>query len=145
MLTPAQILVAEDNPDDIAFLQRAFQRALPFVPVDFVRDGQEALDYLQGLPPFPHRGLHGPPELLLLDLHMPRLDGFEVLDWLAAHLNFRPAHIVLLTSSTYELDLTRASLAHVDHYIVKPSDPAELLTALKLLAQDWLSPTAQAA
>src|SRR2546430_17079162 len=76
------ILVAEDDPTDAFFLQRAFAKAGVSVGLKFVRDGQEAIDYLRGEPPFTDRRTHPMPQLLLLDLKMPRLNVFEVLSWL---------------------------------------------------------------
>jgi CheY-like chemotaxis protein len=76
------ILVAEDNSDDVALLEQAFLQAGLSAPLRFVRDGQETIEYLEGRPPFNDRTDYPLPNLLLVDLKMPRLDGFELLDWL---------------------------------------------------------------
>jgi CheY-like chemotaxis protein len=76
------ILVTEDNSDDAALLEQAFLQAGLSAPLRFVRDGQEAIEYLEGRPPFNDRTTYPLPNLLLVDLKMPRLDGFGLLDWL---------------------------------------------------------------
>src|SRR5580765_2760140 len=76
------ILVAEDNPDDAFLLKRAFAQAGINVRLDFVQDGEQVIHYLKGENGYGDREAHPFPVLLLLDLKMPRLDGFDVLEWL---------------------------------------------------------------
>src|SRR5713101_7461804 len=76
------ILVVEDNSDDACLLEQAFLKAGLTAPLRFVRDGQEAIEYLEDRPPFNDRAANPLPKLVLVDLRMPRLNGFELLDWL---------------------------------------------------------------
>src|SRR6266568_9652845 len=77
-----RILVAEDMADEVVLLKHAFRKAVADVPLHFVSDGQEAVDYLNGDERYANRAEHPLPTLLLLDLKMPRLNGFDVLEWL---------------------------------------------------------------
>lgn len=126
------ILVAEDDPAERFLLRRAIEKAGFDLPVDFVPDGIDVLRYLQN----PPRG--SLPSLLLLDLKMPELDGFEVLEWLQHHPELRPPYVVVFSSSPSSSDITRASRLGVDHYLVKPSDPVELLGTVKRLEPYWV-------
>src|SRR5678816_4089458 len=93
------ILLAEDNEDDIILMQRAFARARLANPLQVVHDGDEAISYLAGEPPYSDRLSHPFPLMLLLDLHLPKVNGFEVLRWLQAQPGLRDLIVVVLTSS----------------------------------------------
>ena len=130
------MLVAEDDPADILLLQRAIAKAGLKVHVEFARNGHEVIEYLEGKSP--RQGLSNPfPDLLVLDLRLPALDGFEVLEWFHLYPQYRPPQVVVLSSSCYPPDLARASALGVDHYLVKPSDPFELIGIVKRLEQCW--------
>ena len=100
-----KVLVAEDNPDDVLLLQRALAKSSFGLPVRCVSDGQEVLDYLEGHPPFSDRLRYPLPTLLLLDLKMPRVDGFEVLTWLRQHPSLGRMLVVVLTGSPMKEDV----------------------------------------
>src|SRR5882724_10527721 len=102
------ILVAEDLPEDAEILRLAFLSAGVNVPLHFVKDGVEAIEYLKGEQHFGDRSKHPLPTLLLLDLKMPRLDGFDVLDWLRLQPGLRRLLVVVLTSSDMPDDVNRA-------------------------------------
>lgn len=121
------MLVAEDDACERTLLRRAFQRAGLPVRAEFVNDGDEVIHFLAQSPPGQL------PALLLLDLKMPKVDGFEVLEWLHGRPELRPAHIVVFSSSPNSSDIARASRLGVDHYLVKPLDPAELIPMVKRL------------
>ena len=129
------ILVAEDNPTDELLLRRAIARAGLEVQPEFVHDGSEAVNYLECL------DRHPAPALLLLDLRMPRMDGFQVLEWLQEHPGLRPGHVVVLSSCCGDTDLSRSSKLGVDHYLVKPEDPIEFAATLKRLEPYWADHT----
>src|SRR6266566_5950637 len=93
------ILLAEDNEDHILLIQRAFTQAGLLNPLYVVRDGEQAIAYLKGGGEYANRDQHPLPELLLLDLKMPRKNGFEVLGWIRSDPGLRPLRVVVLTTS----------------------------------------------
>jgi CheY-like chemotaxis protein len=95
----AIILIAEDNEDDALFLRWAFTNAGLGKSVVFVRDGEEAVKYLSGQPPFDDPVLCPRPGLLLLDGRMPKMDGLEVLVWLRQHPEVGPLNVLMCTSA----------------------------------------------
>ena len=96
-------------------------------PVRVVTDGQEAIDYLRGEPPFMDRGTHPMPQLLLLDLKMPRLNGFEVLSWLKTQPGLRRLLAIVFSSSAEAGDINRAYDLGANSYLVKPHATEQLL------------------
>src|SRR5207237_10670820 len=95
----AVILLVEDRGDDVLLIQRAFKRASLNNPVQVVRDGEQAISYLAGEGIFRNRAEYPLPWLILLDLKMPRVDGFEVLKWIRSQPELRRLIVVVLTSS----------------------------------------------
>ena len=121
------ILAAEDEESDRLILELAFQRAkLPY-PLVIVRDGQEAVDYLSGKGRYADRSAHPLPALLVLDLKMPRMNGFDVLAWLARQQDFKRIPVVVLSSSADELDVNKARQLGAREYFVKPHRLDELI------------------
>src|SRR5215468_4934526 len=104
----AVILLVEDREDDIILIKKAFQEARLVNPVQTVRNGEEAIDYLNGAGKYRNRAEFPLPELVLLDLKMPRIDGFEVLRWVRAQSSLKALRIVVLTSSDRINDVTLA-------------------------------------
>ena len=130
---PVDILLVEDDEGD-AFLTN---NALTKGPVEFelhvVKTGEEALDFVY------RRGEHGSaprPDLILLDLHLPGINGKEVLAELKDHADHRRIPIVVLTSSRAESDILRSYNLHANAYMVKPGDPA-IFDALAVNLQEW--------
>lgn len=132
----ATVLLAEDDPDDAFLVKRAFSKAqLPHAIVHVV-DGQQTIDFLTGAPPFqPPAAL---PDLLLLDLKMPRMDGFEVLRWLQSMPQFKSIPAVVLSSSDHEADIRQARALGAADYFRKPGDPAELVRLVCTVNERWL-------
>ncbi len=129
------VLYVEDDSDDAFLVQRAFEKArLPHRLVHLL-DGQQAVDFLSGSP--------GPaqppqPDLLLLDLKMPRMDGFEVLSWIQSKPQFKRLPAVVLSSSDHEVDVARARALGAADYFRKPTDPAELVRIVTTIHERWL-------
>src|SRR6266571_1148235 len=115
-----RILVAEDLPDDVMLLKLAFSRAGVTAPVRYVKNGEEAVAYLKGEGAFADRAEHPLPTMLLLDLKMPRLDGFGVLEWLRRQPGLRRFLVVVFTASYEQNDISRAFELGANSYIVKP-------------------------
>ena len=132
------ILVADDDPNDVFFLRRAFQKAgLPHHLVE-VSDGQSAVDYLSGNAPFGNRAQHPLPDLLLLDLKMPRMTGFEVLAWLQTQPQLDQMPVVVLSGSNQPRDIEQVRSLGASDYKVKPVEFDELLNLVRHLDERWL-------
>jgi CheY-like chemotaxis protein len=132
------ILLAEDREDDIIMIQRAFSLAGIPNPVHVVRDGEQVLAYLKGEGTYANRDEYPLPDLLLLDLQMPRMDGFEVLRWIRDQLHLSTLRIVVLTSSTDMRDINVAYRLGASSFMVKPIDFQDLIHLAKVLTQFWL-------
>ena len=132
------ILLAEDDPNDVLLIQRAFQRNHVANPVQVVRDGEEALAYLSGQAPFADRERHPLPVLMLMDLKMPRKSGLEVLAWVRQQPGLKRLPIIVLTSSNQSPDINRAYELGANSYLVKPAGFDSLLDLVKNLDMYWL-------
>ena len=132
------ILLAEDDPNDVQLIQRAFQRNYVANPVQVVRDGEEALAYLSGQAPFADRERHPLPVLMLMDLKMPRKSGLEVLEWVRRQPGLKRLPIIVLTSSNQSPDINRAYELGANSYLVKPAGFDSLLELVKNLDMYWL-------
>ena len=103
-MTELRILVAEDMPSEAFLLKYAFESAGLTARLHFVADGQEAMDYLSGVERFSNRHEHPLPTVLMLDLKMPRVNGFEVLQWLRSHPSLQLLPVIIFTSSEHPED-----------------------------------------
>jgi len=135
------ILVADDDQNDVFFLKRAFQKSGFTQPMMHVADGQEAIDYLRGDADYADRTRYPFPGLLLLDLKMPKVDGFDVLSWLKTRPDLESLPVVVLSSSSREDDIERARELGADDYRVKPADFEDLLALAQDVAAKWLGVT----
>jgi CheY-like chemotaxis protein len=134
----ATILLAEDREDDIILVQRAFEKGRILNPLFVVRDGEETINYLAGTFPFSDRALYPLPALLLLDLKMPRMDGFDVLHWLKTQPNLAPMRIVVLTSSDDIRDVSKAYQFGANSFLVKPLDFHNTPAMVETITDYWL-------
>lgn len=131
------ILLVEDNPDDEALTLRALKKNHILNPVAVARDGVEALDYL--LARGPHQAQPPPlPQVVLLDLKLPKVDGLEVLRRLRAEPATRLLPVVVLTSSNEERDLVESYRLGANSYVRKPVDFAAFIEAVRQLGLYWL-------
>lgn len=136
-MTKPVLLVAEDNAIDAMLLERIVQRCGANFQMKRVEHGEEAIHYLEGRPPFADRQQHPLPKLLLLDLKMPRKDGFAVLRWRQETPAFARLPIVVFSSSNLPGDVTRAYALGANSYVVKPSEPDRLERMVKALHEWW--------
>lgn len=129
------ILAAEDDADDRVLLADAFVESGVPVALDFVADGVEAMEFLQRHDADPALGL---PDLLLLDLNMPRMDGRETLRAIREHDRLRHLPVIVLTTSRAELDIRVSYRLGANSYVTKPRRFDELTAVLRSLERYWM-------
>ena len=132
------ILLVEDSPDDVALTVRAFAKSNIANELVVTTDGEEALEYLFATGRHASRDASVMPEVVLLDLKLPKLDGLEVLRRLRADERTRRLPVVILTSSTEEQDMVRGYDLGANSYVRKPVDFAQFSTAAQQLGLYWL-------
>ena len=132
------ILLVEDNPDDEALTLRALKQNKIQNEVVVARDGAEALDYLFARGAYAGRDLRVMPQLILLDLKLPKVDGLEVLQRLRADPRTAHLPVVVLTSSREGRDVIESYRHGANSYILKPVDFAKFIEAVRQLGLYWL-------
>jgi len=133
-----EILLVEDNPDDAQLALRALKKSNVSNQILWVKDGEEALDYMFFRGDYTHRKQGPNPKLILLDLKMPKVDGLEVLAEIRKHPETKSTPIVILTSSQEERDITESYQLGVNSYIVKPVDFQKFAESIKDVGFYWL-------
>jgi CheY-like chemotaxis protein len=137
-LATVPLLLVEDNDEDALILQRAF-RALNFSnPIFRVKDAEQAIAYLSGTGAYANRAEFPLPSLVLLDLGLPAVDGFEVLRFIRRTPDVSHLLAIVLTSSDVSGDIARAYELGADSYLVKPGDLSDVEEVLELLRKHWL-------
>jgi len=132
------ILLAEDDPNDVLLTQIALRKARLANPLQVVRDGEEAIAYLTGDGLYADRSRYPLPMLLLLDLKMPKVTGFEVLDWLRKQPILSRLPVAVMSSSEHDPHIARAYELGADSYLIKPPDAEALLGLVQRLHAFWL-------
>jgi CheY-like chemotaxis protein len=132
------ILLVEDNPDHAELLRRDLELFPLPNHLHHVEDGEQALDYVFGRNGFANRGQFPPPDVILLDLRLPRLDGMEVLKHVKNHPATSGLPVVVLTTSDAERDVAAAIAGHADKFLTKPADRETLLQILLSLGLEPL-------
>ena len=128
------ILHVEDDESDAALLGLALRRAQVSVNTFRAEDGQEAVNYLAGTDKYADRAAYPLPGLVLLDIKMPRLDGFDVLKWIRAQSQFAHLPVVMLSSSDQPADIREATRLGANSYLVKQASYANVLNFLRAFA-----------
>jgi len=133
-----EILLVEDNPDDVELTLRAFRKSNVANEVVVVRDGVEALEYLFATGRYADRDSNALPQVVLLDLNLPRIGGLEVLEQVRAHAKTKLLPVVILTSSIEERDLVSGYSLGANSYVQKPVDFEQLVYSVRQLGLYWL-------
>ena len=137
-ISPRTILLVEDNPDDEELTLRALARNNIGNNVVVVRDGQDAIDWLEGTGPYMSRNPNDVPALILLDLKLPKIDGLEVLRRLRANPRTAVVPVVILTSSKEDRDRASGYQNGANSYVQKPVDFTSFVDAVRQLGMYWL-------
>jgi two-component system, response regulator len=133
-----EILLVEDNPDDVELALYALKKNNLANFIHIARDGEEALDFLFCRGAFSGRSFEAPPRVVLLDLKLPKVDGFEVLRLVKADPRTKPVPIVVMTSSKEQRDMVEGYKLGVNSYIQKPVDFEQFRNIIKELGFYWL-------
>ncbi|HVV01541.1 MAG TPA: response regulator [Verrucomicrobiae bacterium] len=137
ILTHETILMVEDDENDALLLQRAFAKAGHGDNWRLARDGAQAIDYLSGIGSYADRVAFPMPFLMLLDLKMPGVDGFEVLQWVRKQPELKRLLVVVLTSSNLQKDVDRAYELGANSYLVKPVEFEGTVSLLSRFEAYW--------
>jgi CheY-like chemotaxis protein len=134
---PVELLLVEDSPEEAELTMDTLREGrIRNLRVHWVEDGEEAMAFLR------REGNHAAaprPDLILLDLHMPRMGGLEVLAEVKQHVDWKRIPVVVMTSSSHEKDILSAYNKHANCYITKPIDIDEFIAAVRSIEEFWLS------
>jgi len=132
------VLLVEDLEDDVFLLQRAFKKAEIPAHLRILNDGESAIRYLKGEPPYENRKLFPLPELIILDLKLPKKNGFEVLTWIRQQPKLKHIPVLILSSSDVHPDVNRAYQLGANSFLVKPFAIEKLQEMIESMGKYWL-------
>jgi two-component system, chemotaxis family, response regulator Rcp1 len=132
---PAEILLVEDNENDVILTRLAFKRAKLAIRLNHVKDGEECMAYLRKQGAYTKAPT---PDIILLDLNMPRMDGREVLAEISEDEELRYLPVVILTTSSEEQEILKMYKLRCSSYIIKPVDFEQFVRVIKLFTDYWL-------
>lgn len=132
------ILLVEDEPSHRIMIRKNIENQMVKNPIMEVEDGQSALDYIYGVGDYADRHTYPEPDLVLLDINMPKIDGFEVLERLKSDPDKRHIPIVMLTSSASEVEVARSYRNGANAYVTKPMEFSRLAEKLRQLILFWV-------
>ena len=135
--TPVFLLL-EDSPDDAVLVQRSFSRGNVLNPIISLQSAEDGMSYLLGVGPYKDRKQYPLPSLILLDLKLPGMDGFEFLQWLRSQPTLKTIRVVVLTSSERVRDIDRAYKLGANSYLIKPLDFERFVEISLALNGCWL-------
>ena len=135
-MEPIHILMAEDNEGDILLTKEAFENSKILVNLSIVKDGKEAVDFLM------KEGQYAnvtQPDLVLLDINLPKKNGHEVLQFIKAEEELKHIPVMMLTTSSYDKDINLSYKNHVNCYIIKPVEVDAFLSVINEIETFWIS------
>jgi two-component system, chemotaxis family, response regulator Rcp1 len=133
---PVEILLVEDNPGDVRLTKEALREGKVYNNLHWAKDGVEALEFLR------REGKHGKaprPDIILLDLNLPKKDGREVLEIIKSDERLKHIPVVVLTTSKAEEDVLRSYALHANCYVTKPVDLEKFIVVVKSIDRFWLT------
>lgn len=133
------VLYVEDEENDAYFMRRSFARAGLETCLQVVDDGQAAIDYISGRGVFANRQKYPMPSMVLLDLNLPTVSGFQVLKWIRQQPQLQELPVIIFSSSPREEDKSRAKELDADDYLEKPDSGIGFGTILEALKQKWFT------
>lgn len=136
LMVPIEILLVEDNPGDVELTREAFLECRIANRLHVARDGEQAIDFLYQRGGFVKAVR---PDIILLDLNMPRMDGKEVLAIIKKDEDLKEIPVVILTSSSAEQDVAKSYNLHANAYVIKPVDLSKFLGIMQVIEDFWLS------
>jgi len=131
-----KILLIEDNEGDILLTLEAFKECKIFNTIEVIRDGESALDYLEKRNGHTHAVR---PDLVLLDINLPKKNGHEVLQYIKQNEQLKNIPVIILTTSSSQSDIDRAYSNYANSYITKPADVSEFIDAMCKIEDFWIS------
>lgn len=135
------ILVVEDDPDHALLIRSVFESCSRGTVMRIASTGREALDYLEGIPPYDDRAENPLPEVIILDLGLPDMNGFDLLSWLSVSEEHSDIPVIVFTSSTDPADARMAYALGARSYKSKPADFGELVDVVRDVLGKWLGPS----
>lgn len=133
MISDRTILLVEDNPDDVFIFKRALNEARIVDPVVVISNGQDAIDYLSRQGKYESEPPMADPFIIFLDLKLPYVDGFEVLEWIRKQPSLKSTAVVLLSGSDEHRDHVKASTLGAHSYLVKPPSAENLRQLMEVM------------
>jgi CheY-like chemotaxis protein len=133
-----KILLVEDSEEDRMLFSLASKRMSLNEPVEVLEDGEQAIEHLSGKGKYADRLEHPLPDMIFLDIKMPKRNGFEVLEWLRKESKLPHIPVVMCTASDYELDVEKAYKLGANAYLVKPTNINTLTENLRASTEFWL-------
>lgn len=133
-MKPIHILLVEDNEGDILLTTEALEDSKVINHVTIIKDGKQAIDFFELM-----GDIKGTPDLVLLDVNLPKKDGHEVLHYIKTHESFKHIPVIMLTTSSTGKDIMKAYNNYVNCYITKPIDAADFLKAISKIEDFWIN------
>ena len=136
---PLEILLIEDNAAHAELVKRSFKNRLIANAITHVDDGEKALDYLNNKGEYSDKQRYPKPNLILLDLRLPKIDGLQVLEHIKSQDSTKCIPVIILTTSAMDIDIAKAYKSHANSYLVKPIDFDKFNEMMDELGYYWLA------